>query len=249
MSKGKLVKFAQVAAMPNMVQNHAGHNSDFVINHKGEEVKIKGKWHEFFGNDKPITLELACGGGEYTVALAARYPDRNFIGVDIKSARMLRGAKQAIREGNTNAAFLRTRIEELLCFFAENEVAEIWITFPDPFLRHSDRFHRLTSHRFQRIYQQIIQKNGIIHLKTDEPNLFDYTLAVLAEINANIQYQDRDIHSKPLPFPELAIKTYFESIDIAQESTVKYVQYTLPETEVIVPVKKGLGFREEVLGE
>jgi tRNA (guanine-N7-)-methyltransferase len=239
MGKGKLVKFAQLAALPNVLQNHERHSNALLVNHLGEKIALKGKWNaDFFENNQPITLELACGGGEYTVALAAMHPDRNFVGIDIKGARILRGAKQALDAGNTNAAFIRTRIEELLQFFAPNEVSEIWLTFPDPFLRNSDRNHRLTSYRFLRLYQQILAPDALIHLKTDEPNLYHYTLEVLADIGATVHYHDNNIYAKPLILPELGVKTYFESIDIANESTVKYIQFSLPEREITIPKRQ-----------
>ena len=239
MGKGKLVKFATLATLPNVYQNHDKYDNALLVNYLGEKIALKGKWQpEVFGNSQPITLELACGGGEYTVALAAMHPDRNFVGIDIKGARILRGASQAVAAGLHNAAFMRTRIEELLHFFAPSEISEIWLTFPDPFLRNSDRNHRLTSYRFLRLYQQFLAPNAIIHLKTDEPNLYHYTLEVLADIGATVHYHNADIYAQPLIMPELGVKTYFESIDIANESTVKYIQFSLPVGEIMIPQRQ-----------
>ncbi len=227
MSKGKLVKFAEMSSFPNVYQNFEGHGSELLTRNDGAEIVMRGQWAAHFGNDNPITLELACGGGEYAVAMAAMYPDRNFIGIDIKGARIWRGAKQALRANLPNVAFIRTRIEELLYFFAASEINEIWITFPDPFLRKSRANHRLTSGRFLAMYPKILVANAKIHLKTDEPNLYAYTLETIAEANGTILYHDNNIYAKELILPELGIKTYFETIDIARENTVKYIQFTL----------------------
>ena len=226
-SKGKRIKFAENATLSNVLQNHEGHDNHFLTDNKGERLAVRGKWQEWFGNSNPITLELACGYGEYAVELARRYPERNFIGIDIKGARIWNGAKIALRENLPNVAFVRARIEEILCFFAKDEVSEIWITFPDPFLRKSRANHRLTSMRFLSLYRQIVKTGNPIHLKTDEPNLYAYTLETVAEANGTVEYHDNDIYNKPLPLPELGIKTNFEQLDIAQEGAIKYVRFIL----------------------
>jgi tRNA (guanine-N7-)-methyltransferase len=233
-SKGKLIKFAENARLPNVLQNHEGHDNIYLTDSKGEKIAVRGNWKAWFGNSNPITLELACGFGEYAVELARRYPTRNFVGIDIKGARIWNGAKIALRENLPNVAFVRARIEEILCFFDTDEVDEIWITFPDPFLRKSRANHRLTSMRFLGLYRQIVKEGNPIHLKTDEPNLYAYTLETVAEAKGRIEYCDNDIYSKPLPLPELGIKTNFEQLDIAQESTVKYVRFTLPEEGLLI---------------
>ena len=207
-------------------------------NAEGVEVTMRGQWAAHFGNDKPITLELACGGGEYAVGLARLYPERNFIGLDIKGARIWRGARQAQREGLPNVAFIRSRIEELALLFAPDEVAEIWITFPDPFLREGKAQKRLTSARFLALYQKVLRMGALLHLKTDEPNLYHFTLDTIAEQGGTLHYADPNIYTSPLPLPELDIKTYYEGLDIAQESTVKYIRFSLPSTPIVVSAKK-----------
>ena len=193
----------------------------------GAPIDLRGKWAEqHFGNAQPLTLELACGRGEYTLGLAKRYPERNFIGVDIKGARIWKGAHLALNEGLTNVAFLRTRIEQIALFFAPQEVAEIWITFPDPFLRESKANRRLTSPFFIAQYRRILAPNGIVHLKTDEPNLYAFTLETLAADAATaLLYSDDDIYALPLPFPELELKTYYEQMHLAEGKTIKYVRF------------------------
>jgi tRNA (guanine-N7-)-methyltransferase len=192
-------------------------------------VQLKGHWCErHFNNSNPLTLELACGRGEYTVGLAERFPGRNFVGVDIKGARIWKGAKAALEMGLPNAAFLRTRIEMIGQFFEAGEVDEIWITFPDPFLQNSKANRRLTSQPFLDRYRGILKKGGLVHLKTDEGALYDFSLLTLSQQEVfALEYSDSDIYAKPLPLPELELKTYYERQHLAQGKTIKYLRFKL----------------------
>jgi tRNA (guanine-N7-)-methyltransferase len=223
--RNKLQKFAELLSFPNVYENFDA-KAPQLTGANGEEVDLKGKWNELhFQNDQPITLELACGGGEYTLGLGRMYPERNFIGVDIKGARIWKGARVALAEQLDNVAFLRTRIEQIAYFFAPGEVDEIWITFPDPFLRKSKANRRLTSARFLETFRKILKPGGLIHLKTDEPNLYEFTLEVLSKSTTyELLYHDDDIYSKPLPMPELEIKTYYEGMHLEAGKRIKYVR-------------------------
>jgi tRNA (guanine-N7-)-methyltransferase len=226
--RNKLQKFAELLTFPNVYENYNPKEPQLVGLH-GEEVDLKGKWRsEHFKNERPITLELACGRGEYTLDLARRYPDQNFIGVDVKGARIWKGARIALGENLDNVAFLRTRIEQIALFFDPGEVDEIWITFPDPFLRKSKANRRLTAPNFLKAYRQILKPGGLVHLKTDELNLYAFTLEVLSEDpQVKILYQDEDIYAKELPFPELETKTYYEKMHLAEGKKIKYVRFTI----------------------
>jgi tRNA (guanine-N7-)-methyltransferase len=226
--KNKLKKFAEVASFPNVYENFNPKEPQMVgVN--GEPVDLQGKWASaHFKNDYPITLELACGGGEYTLDLAKRYPERNFIGVDIKGARIWKGARKALDQQLTNVAFLRTRIEQITLFFARDEIDEIWITFPDPYLKKSKRNKRLTSSRFINEYRKILKPDGLVHLKTDEPQLYQFTLETLIEDHdCKLLYHNPDIYASTLIIPELEIKTYYEKMHLEEGKTIKYVQFTI----------------------
>ena len=226
--RNKLQKFAELLTFPNVYENFNPMEPQlYGIN--GEPVSMKGEWaSKHFGNDNPITLELACGRGEYTIGLARQNPHRNFIGLDVKGARIWKGARIALEKGLKNAAFLRIRIEQVANFFEPGEVSEIWITFPDPFLRKSKANRRLTAPRFLDAYKKVLRPGGLIHLKTDEPNLYEFTLEVLAEYpGAGILYQEEDIYSKPLPVPELELKTYYERMHLEEGKAIKYVRFRL----------------------
>ncbi|RMD91677.1 MAG: tRNA (guanosine(46)-N7)-methyltransferase TrmB, partial [Calditrichaeota bacterium] len=180
MSKNKLAKFAELETFSNVFQNFTPLQP--ALTSCGRKVDFKGRWSEdYFANSQPLVLELACGKGDYSVNLARQYPEKNFIGVDVKGNRLWTGAKNAMDEELSNVAFVRTRIEQLDLFFGPNEVSEIWITFPDPFPRKSRALKRLTSPRFLNIYRKVCKPGAQIHLKTDAVNLFDYTLEVLEE--------------------------------------------------------------------
>ncbi len=228
--RNKLQKFASIYSFPNVYEN-LDPRTPTLVGENGQEVDMNGHWCErHFKNTNPLTLELACGRGEYTVGLAERFQERNFIGIDIKGARIWQGAKVALENGLPNAAFLRIRIEMLGHFFAEKEVDEIWITFPDPFLPNSKANRRLTSQPFLDRYRGILKKGGLVHLKTDERSLYDFTLLALSkQNNYTLEYSDDDIYSKPLPLPELDLKTYYERQHLADGKTIKYLRFKLAE--------------------
>lgn len=241
MSRQKLKKFAELLSLPNVYENPDSSQPQ-LIGLDGETVDMKGQWNaKHFKNDNPITLELACGRGEYAVALGKMFPNRNFIGVDVKGARIHQGATKAKETGLSNVAFLRTRIEQIDLFFGNNEISEIWITFPDPFLREAKANRRLTSPWFLDKYKQFLVENGLIHLKTDSPVLYDFTLDILnnrpntvtpSRDNAignkgeHLLVYDDDIYAKSLIMTELEIKTYYEMKNIAN-STIKYIRFKL----------------------
>lgn len=193
-----------------------------------------------FKNSNPIVLELACGKGEYTVNMAKAFPDKNFIGVDIKGNRMFVGAKKAIDEQVSNVAFLRTRIEQILSYFEPHSVAEIWITFPDPFLRESKAKNRLTHHKFLALYQEILVPGGIIHLKTDSTELYDFTQEMIAWQQCSIVEKIDNIYAHGTPAFPLNIQTFYEGMHLADQRTIHYISFTLPKQKVIVPPKQKL---------
>ena len=188
---------------------------------------MQGKWDDFFRNENPIVLELACGRGEYTVGLAGLFPQQNFIGIDVKGNRMYIGAKKCLANNTHNAAFLRTQIEKLAEYFAAAEVDEIWITFPDPQLRTSRAKKRLTHPRFLRLYQQVLKPGGLIHLKTDSPLLYHFTKRVIDMYGLEIMEDCSDIYHQKEVRPELKIKTHYENLDIAQSKKIHYLKFKL----------------------
>ena len=221
MGKDKQRRFAENLTFKNMIQPEF----DDIF---GKDHKLKGEWHDkFFNNSKPIILELGCGRGEYTVALASKYPESNYIGVDIKGARMWRGAKTATETGLENAAFLRTRIEFIESFFAEGEVDEIWITFPDPQPGRQRTKKRLTSPLFLERYAKFLKPEGIIHLKTDSQMLHEYTKAVIKHNNLPLQVCSSDIYNDGTANPELSIKTAYECKFLEQGLPITYLKFTL----------------------
>ncbi len=223
--RNKLVKFTELLTFPNVYQNFELED-DFLVWKNSEKVMRRGKWAtDHFKNDKPITLELACGRGEYCLGLAARHPDRNFIGVDIKGARIWKGARIALQEGLSNIAFLRTRIEFLHQYIAPGEIDEIWITFPDPFLKYSKFNRRLTSPNFLKLYHSLLQEGGLVHLKTDSDELHKHTQEVLEEQKQEIVIDNNDIYNGVLPHPDLDIPTYYERMHLRNNKTIKYVQF------------------------
>ena len=223
--RNKLEKFAQLLTFSNVYQNYYPRDPKLQWV-SGKVVDRKGKWRaDHFKGSGPLILELACGGGEYTLDMARSYPGQFFMGVDVKGNRIWKGARKALQEEISNAAFLRTRIEQLDLFFEENEIDQIWITFPDPFLRKSKANRRLTSPLFLETYKKLLKPEGVVHLKTDSPELYEYTLETLEEENIEIHYADDDIYSKPLPIPELEIKTYYEKMHLEAGKTIKYVRF------------------------
>ena len=228
--RNKLEKFAELLTFENVYQNY--YHKDPNLRHLGGEiVERRGKWAKaHFGNTNPITLELACGWGEYSIGLARQYPDTNFIGVDIKGNRIWKGAKLALEEKLNNVAFLRTRIEQIDLFFDPGEIGEIWITFPDPFLKDSKSNRRLTAVPFLHRYRNILKPNGLLHLKTDSSELLDFTLEILDQISFfEVLYHHDDIYSKPLVHDALQIKTKYEVMHLANGLTIKYIQLRLIE--------------------
>lgn len=227
--RNKLKKFADILDFPNVYENF-----DFtkpVLTGTGNiDFDAKGNWNaKHFKNDNPITLELACGRGEYTIGLAKRYPDRNFIGVDIKGARIWQGATLAMEQNIDNVAFVRTQIEQIAEFFASGEVAEIWITFPDPFLKDSKSNRRLTSPQLLPVYQKILAPGGIVQLKTDSTELYEFTLETLSEQNTyTLIYNNDDIYASELVMPELELKTYYEGLHLKKGKTIKFIRMQLP---------------------
>ena len=221
MGKNKLTKFAEVAQLPNVIECGAHDFSD-----NPSAVAMKGNWHTaFFHNDNPIVLELGCGKGEYTVGLAQMFPDKNFIGVDIKGARIWSGAKFAHENGLQNAGFLRTNIEFIDSFFAAGEVSEIWITFPDPQMKKCSK--RLTSTHFMRRYQSILKKDGLIHLKTDSNFLFLYTKAMVEENAYAVKCCTDNLYADLQDDPILDIKTYYEQQWLSRGIDIKYISFVL----------------------
>jgi tRNA (guanine-N7-)-methyltransferase len=227
--KNKLAKFAEMKEFPHVFQvsSHAVRG--------GESFGMKGKWNElFFKNNNPIVLELGCGKGEYTVGLAELFPDKNFIGVDIKGARLWTGAKQSLHKGLKNVAFLRTNIEMIHHFFAKNEVSEIWLTFPDPQMKKVTK--RLTATNFIKSYQQFLKENGLIHLKTDSHFMFTYTCEMVRENLFPSVFQTEDLYASDLKDPILGIKTYYEQQWLDRGLTIKYIQFLSEKrTEFIEP--------------
>jgi tRNA (guanine-N7-)-methyltransferase len=216
--------------------------------------EMKGYWHEqYFHNDHPIVLELGCGKGEYTIGLAQQYPDVNFIGVDIKGARMWTGATQALNEGLKNVAFLRTNIEIIDRFFAPDEVQEIWLTFSDPQMKNPRK--RLTSTWFLERYRHFLVDGGIIHLKTDSNFLFTYTEELLKVNNIEAEFKTRNLYASPSSEPEgscaSAIQTYYESMWRARGIDIKYLCFRLPqgfplvEPEVEIPLDEYRSYSRE----
>ena len=196
---------------------------------------MPGQWHAFFKNHHPIILELACGKGEYTVGLSKIYPEKNFIGVDIKGNRMWAGAKFTLQNNLLNAAFLRTQIVKINEYFEKDEVDEIWITFPDPQLRTSKAKKRLTHPTFLRLYKQFLKPGGKIHLKTDSPDLYQFTKTVISMFDLTIITDCTDVHGQELVSEELQIITHYESLDIAKSEKIFYLCFSLPE---VIPDKE-----------
>lgn len=199
------------------------------------EHELKGTWNRrVFKNNNPIVLELGCGKGEYTVGMARMFPDKNFIGVDIKGARIWTGAKSSNLEQMRNVAFLRTRIEVIKAFFAPGEVSEIWITFPDPQMKKRRAKKRLTSSLFLTMYQQLLANNGFVNLKTDSRFLYKYTCKV-AELNGlEIVHQSADLYNEPWLDDVLSIKTYYEQLHIDDGNTIHYLKFRLPKDKKLI---------------
>ena len=237
MGQKKLIKFAAIKEYENVLEYPQG---------------MPGKWNSFFENlatgpypisldelavvksdtptqtpIKPLTLELACGRGEYAVGLARMFPDQNFLGLDVKGNRIWKGASIANKEGIKNVAFVRTQIEQAIQYFSKEEVNEIWITFPDPQLRLSKAKKRLTHPQFLRLYKQFLKPGGSVHLKTDSPNLFEFTMAVITLFDLTLVKQSENIYGEQHIDPRCAIKTYYEGLNIAGSNRIHYIEFKI----------------------
>jgi len=217
-SKNKLKRFQENESFENVIQP----NREEVL--KG--FSLKGKWQSYFKNNNPIVLELGCGKGEYSVALSEKYPEKNFIGVDIKGARFWRGAKTALEKDFQNVAFLRTQIELIDHCFEKNEVSEIWITFPDPQIKYKRTKHRLITKPFLEKYQSILNAQGLVHLKTDSEFLHGYLLGLLHEGHHEIIFAHHDIYNSSSPPSEAtAIQTFYEKQYLELKKAITYVKF------------------------
>lgn len=221
MGKNKLVRFAENKTLPNVIQPT-----------RDEAIKgfcLKGKWKkEYFKNENPIILELGCGKGEYSVNMAKSFPDKNFIGIDIKGARFWFGAKEAYASEIKNVAFLRTQIELIEHFFDTDEVDEIWITFPDPQIKYKRTKHRLTNAEFLERYKHILKPEGYIHLKTDSEFMHGYTLGLLHGAGHKVLYANHHIYnSDGVPTEVTEIKTFYEQFYLEQGKPITYIRFQL----------------------
>jgi len=220
MGQKKLIRFKAIDSFHNVLQY---------------PENMPGKWKDFFRNDNPITLELACGKGEYTVGLSRLYPERNFIGVDLKGNRIYAGALESLKNKITNTAFLRTQIDKIDNYFLPGEVSGIWITFPDPHLRTSHAKKRLTHPRFLSLYQHILKPGADIHLKTDSPALYYFTKFIADLYDLKILDASENVYGRPDNPPEMHIKTHYENLDIAESKQVFYIRLSLPEKPIPYP--------------
>ena len=222
-SKNKLKRFNQNLTFSNVIQPE---REEVTLG----EFRYKGKWRqEFFKNDHPIVVELGCGKGEYSVYLAQQYPEKNFVGVDIKGARFWAGAKESLELGLSNVGFLRTQIELIEDVFAENEVDEIWITFPDPQIKFKRTKHRLTNPAFLDRYRTIIQPEGCIHLKTDSEFLHGYTLGLLEGKGWEVDYAHHDVYGNAYsPKHVTAIQTHYERLFMEKGRLITYLTFRFP---------------------
>jgi tRNA (guanine-N7-)-methyltransferase len=224
MGKNKLQKFDDMSGFPHVFQYPFA-----VLQERGFEMK--GRWNElFFKNDRPIVLELGCGKGEYTIGLGRLFPKKNFIGIDIKGARMWTGAKQALEDGMSNIAFLRTHIELANHFFDRGEIAEIWLTFPDPQMSKANK--RMTSSRFMKLYREILQDNGLIHLKTDSNFLFTYTREMIKANHFPVLAETDDLYHSHLTGEIRSIQTFYEQQWISRGLNIKYICFACQERDI-----------------
>jgi len=220
-SKNKLKRFRENETFSNVVQP----TREEVFNNA---LGFKGNWKEkFFKNTNSLVLELGCGKGEYSVNLAKRYPEKNFLGIDIKGARFWRGAKTALAENLDNVGFLRTQIELIDNLFDENEVDEIWITFPDPQIKYKRTKHRLTNEEFLDKYKRVLKPDGFVHLKTDSEFMHGYTLGLLHGLDVTIEYAHHDVYgTDTAPKEVTAIQTFYENQYLETGKKITYVRFT-----------------------
>ena len=221
-SKNKLKRFNENNTFSNVFQP----SRDDLVNN---QYSLKGKWNEtFFKNNNPLVLELGCGKGEYSVELAKKYPNKNFIGIDIKGARFWRGAKTAIEESIPNVAFIRTQIELVEYVFAENEVDEIWITFPDPQIKYKRTKHRMTNSVFLQHYKHILKSDGIVNLKTDSEFMHGYTLGLLHGEGHEVIYANHNVYKQEgSPEEVTSIQTYYESQYLEHNKPITYIRFKI----------------------
>jgi tRNA (guanine-N7-)-methyltransferase len=223
MGHKKLIRFNAINTFENVLQY---------------PESMPGQWNEFFKNEHPMVLELACGRGEYSVGMGRQVKDKNFIGVDVKGNRMYNGAKIALQEQLSNVGFLRIQIENILNYFARGEVDEIWIIFPDPFLRDGKAKNRLTHPKFLAMYQQLLKPGAKINLKTDSPELFQFTIDTVQEQGCEVHVLQHDIYAKgPVAWP-LSIQTYYEGLHLADQRKINFISFSLPEKPIVIPPKK-----------
>jgi tRNA (guanine-N7-)-methyltransferase len=226
----KLFRFAAIEGFENVFQY---------------PENIADKWPTIFNNSNEIILELACGKGEYAVNLAKAMPNKNFVGIDVKGNRMYVGAKKALEEKVKNVAFLRTQIQKIEEYFPKQSIEEIWITFPDPFLKDSKSKNRLTHSRFLKEYQKVLKPGALINLKTDSKSLFDFTLEMIALHNCEVVKRMDDVYINGTPDFPLNIQTFYEGMHLEDKRTIQYICFRLPATEIIVPPKKKKPNEEE----
>ena len=221
-SKNKLKRFKENETFHNVVQPTREQLAE-------SDFDLKGNWNkDFFRNENPLVLELGCGKGEYSLGLAKKYPKKNFIGIDIKGARFWRGAKTAVEENIPNVGFLRTQIELIDYAFAENEVDEIWITFPDPQIKYKRTKHRMTNSEFLKKYKKILKPEGIVNLKTDSEFMHGYTLGLLHGEGHEVIYSNNDVyHQEGSPEEVTSIQTFYESQYLEQDKPITYIKFKI----------------------
>jgi tRNA (guanine-N7-)-methyltransferase len=221
-SKNKLKRFRENETFANVFQP----SREELVN---KEFELKGNWNKtFFKNNNPLVLELGCGKGEYSVALAQKFPNKNFIGIDIKGARFWRGAKTAVEENIPNVAFIRAQIELIEDLFAQNEVDEIWITFPDPQIKYKRTKHRMTNAAFLQRYKNILNNNGIVNLKTDSEFMHGYTLGLLHGAEHEVLYANHDVYKQEgSPDEVTSIETFYEGQYLEQNKTITYIRFKI----------------------
>jgi tRNA (guanine-N7-)-methyltransferase len=233
LGKNKLKRFSEMETFQRVFQPPF----EDVFN---KDHDLKGRWSsKVFLNDRPLVLELGCGKGEYTVGQAEINPERNYIGVDIKGARMWKGAKAAHEMELDNVAFLRTRIEFIESFFAPDEVDEIWVTFPDPQLKRRRSKKRLTGHLFLNMYRSFLKDNGIVHLKTDNDALYTYTRELVQYNKLEVLFSTEDLYGAPFLNETLSIKTYYEKRFLSDGSSINYISFRLPSGRPVIEIPGG----------
>lgn len=223
MTKRKLIRFEENKTFNNLFQYNLHQLQE-------EGFPLKGKWHqEYFRNNNPIILELGCGKGEYTIGLARNHPDKNYVGIDLKGARLWRGCKTATEDKMKNVAFIRSRVDFIEYFFDRDEVNEIWITFPDPQLQKPRERKRLTSPMFLDRYRKFLKPGGIIHLKTDNQVLHEYTLEVIKSLQHGLLYANNDIYNTEAPLDATFVKTFYEQKFLQEGKPITYLNFRLNE--------------------